>query len=62
MDILEIIKNKKDFYSILYQKEKDNIQQKKYLHFYEAYYILYNELLTMKKYTNDTATGINKRN
>jgi len=45
MNYLEYIKNRKNYFFDLYQKEIDKEQRKKYMHFYEAYYILYNELI-----------------
>jgi hypothetical protein len=44
MNYLEYIKFRKNYFFDLYQKELDINQKYKYMHFYEAYYILLNEL------------------
>jgi hypothetical protein len=49
MKYLEYIKSRKDFFFHLYYfTEKDTNQKKKYMHFYEAYYMLYQEIINLQ--------------
>lgn len=45
MKYLEFIKLKRDYYFNLYCIEIETKQKNKYMHLYEAYYMLYQELI-----------------
>lgn len=48
MKYLEYIKSRRDYYFNLYFTEIDTKQKNKYMHFYEAYYILYQEIIDLQ--------------